>query len=278
MEHFDEKLGMKKKSLYTFHLDTPRVIIAVSVFLGVVALTFLLGMTFTKGDKAKPESLTVSDLLAADGQDLNRPPQVFQSQNEPEEVVQPEPQVSSQIDAGSELIASNRPMNNNDSFSPFINDTVPAAEKVAINNPPKNNPPKREKPAEKKKENKETNNKSKTVVKANAAPDSRNIKKDAASTTKKKSVVAPVVNESKNSNKGSFAVQVASYDKRTTAVNEIEYLKKLSYNAYMNDTLVDGKRFFRVRIGPLSSRERAAAILDEVQDYERYASSYIVKE
>ena len=274
MEHFDEKQGMKKKSFYTFQLDTPRVIIAVSVFLGVVALTFLLGMTFTKGDKAKPDSLTVSDLLASDRHDSSGTFQALQSQNDPVEIIQPnnqlEPQVRSQTDADSALITSNKPMSNNDLFS--HSDAGTAADGVFINDSPT---PKREKAVEKKKENKETKKKSKIASKENTTPDNRNVKKDV---TKKKSVVVPAVNESKSPAKGVFAVQVASYDKRSSAVNEIENLKRLNYNAYMNDTLVDGKQFFRVRIGPLSSKEKAASILNEIQDNDRYASSYIVKE
>ena len=270
MEHFDEKQGIKEKSLYTFHLDTPRVVIAVSVLLGVIALTFLLGMTFTKADKVSPESLTASDLLAS-GRPVD---QGLQVQSEPVEAVLPNgqlPQVQSQPDAGAALLASNRPVNDNDLFQPSINNNDSGLDRVFISDSPK-----REKNnAEKKKEaKKETKKNTKTTVKE-SAPDTRNTKKE---TVKKKSSVIPVVNESKNPPKGSFAVQVASYDKRSKAANEIESLKKLNYSAYMNDTVVDGKQFFRVRIGPLSSKEKASAILDEIQDNDRYVSSYIVKE
>ena len=273
MEHFDEKQGIREKSLYTFHLDTPRVVIAVSVFLGVVALTFLLGMTFTKGNKVNAEKLTASDLLTSGGHDLNRPDQGFQDQNNPAEAAQPNTQAPSQAklqpDTGNALLSSNKPTNDNDFLSPFVNEAEPTVDGTSINDSPKN-----EKIAEKKKE-KEVKKKNKTAMKESIISDNSSVKKN---TVKKKSSVIPAVNESKNSTKGSFAVQVASYDKRSKAANEIENLKKLNYNAYMNDILVDGKQFFRVRIGPLSSKEKAAAILDEVQDNNRYASSYIVKE
>ena len=272
MEHFDEKQGIREKSLYTFHLDTPRVVIAVSVFLGVVALTFLLGMTFTKGDKVNPESLTASDLLASGKHDWNKFDQGLHSQTESVDAVQPNsqsPQVKSQADADSPLLSSNKPANDNDLFQPPINNKEPAIDGISINDSPKH-----EKIAEKKKDKTEAKKKTKTAMKESSPSDSRS-KKDIA---KKKSSVIPVVNESRNSGKGSFAVQVASYDKRSKAANEIENLKKLNYNAYMNDILVDGKQFFRVRIGPLSSKEKAAAILSEIQDNDRYTSSYIVKE
>ena len=271
MEHFDEKQGIREKSLYTFHLDTPRIVIAVSVFLGIVALTFLLGMTFTKGDKVDSESLTASDLLASGRNDSNRFDRGFPAQNDHAEVVQPNTQdvQAKPSNTGSMPVALNRPANDSDLFPPSANDSEPVIEGISINDSPK-----REKDAVKKKENKEIKKKSKTVAKKNAASDIHTAKKD----VKKKSSIVPVVNESKNLPKGSFAVQVASYDKRSKAVNEIENLKKLSFNAYMNDTLIDGKQFFRVRIGPLSSREKAAAILDEIHDNGRYVSSYIVKE
>ena len=278
MEHFDEKQGIREKSLYTFHLDTPRVVIAVSVFLGVVALTFLLGMTLTKGDKVNSESLTASDLLASGRHDLNKFDHGLHSKNEPAEAVQPNsqvPQVKPQSDTGSAPLSSNKPVNDNDLFSPSINYNEPPINGISANDSPKHEKhEKNEKIAEKKKEKKEAKKNAKIAAKENAASGSR-VKKDAP---KKKSSVVPVVSESKNPGKGSFAVQVASYDKRSKAANEIENLKKLNYNAYMNDILIDGKQFFRVRIGPLSSKEKAAAIVDEIHDKDRYASSYVVKE
>ena len=175
MEHFDEKQGIREKSLYTFHLDTPRIVIAVSVFLGIVALTFLLGMTFTKGDKVDSESLTASDLLAPGKHDLNRFDRGLLAQNEPAEVVHPNTQVAQakSSDAGN-MLASNKPVNDSDLFPLLINDSEPAMDGIPINNSSK-----REKDTEKKKDNKK---KSKTIAKESTTSDRLNVKKDAAKT------------------------------------------------------------------------------------------------
>jgi cell division septation protein DedD len=102
-------------------------------------------------------------------------------------------------------------------------------------------------------------------------------KKNAVTEAKNKNVV-PVINakESKTERKAGFAIQIASYDKRSKAINEIENLR--NYHAYIDDTSIDGKQFFRVRIGTFSSKEKAAETLNELQGNSRYSESYIVKQ
>ncbi|HDP79988.1 MAG TPA: hypothetical protein ENN21_04000, partial [Spirochaetes bacterium] len=58
MEHFNgiPPKGVKEKNMYILHLDTPRIIILCSVILGVVVISFLLGMNLFKSSD-KPEDL-----------------------------------------------------------------------------------------------------------------------------------------------------------------------------------------------------------------------------
>jgi cell division septation protein DedD len=109
---------------------------------------------------------------------------------------------------------------------------------------------------------------------------SQSQKKDIAS--RKKSQVEAVVNDeqirSYNGKRSGFAIQVASYDQRSRALSEVEKLKKMNYDAYIDSTSVNSRNFFRVRIGPMPSRERALSMLNELQDIERYSQCYMVRE
>jgi len=76
----------------------------------------------------------------------------------------------------------------------------------------------------------------------------------------------------------SYAVQVASYDMLSKAEKERSYLKSRSYDAYIDRANVNGRNYFRVRIGPVGSKKKACALLDEIQSDPRYSGSYMVKE
>jgi len=76
----------------------------------------------------------------------------------------------------------------------------------------------------------------------------------------------------------SYAVQVASYDTLSKAEHEKSLLKSRRFDAYIDKSQVNGKNYFRVRIGPVSSSKKAAELLNDVQSDSRYASSYMVKE
>ena len=74
-----------------------------------------------------------------------------------------------------------------------------------------------------------------------------------------------------------FAVQVASFDNKTKAMNEIGRLEQQKYNAFIDSALVKGKKYYRVRIGPIYSRKKACNLLDEISANNRYEESYIIK-
>ena len=58
MEDFatKEQKGIKEKSIYILHLDTPRIIILTSVIIGLVIIAALIGMNINKQDQKDNES------------------------------------------------------------------------------------------------------------------------------------------------------------------------------------------------------------------------------
>jgi high-affinity K+ transport system ATPase subunit B len=72
MEDFatKEQKGIKEKSIYILHLDTPRIIILSSVIIGLVIIAALIGMNINKQDQRENESFAhdnaVLDNLAVD--------------------------------------------------------------------------------------------------------------------------------------------------------------------------------------------------------------------
>jgi len=75
-----------------------------------------------------------------------------------------------------------------------------------------------------------------------------------------------------------YSIQVASYDTREKAEREKNILKSKRFDAYVTSSIVGGKNYFRVRIGPVASQKSASLLLEEIQRDSRYAGSYIVKE
>ena len=75
-----------------------------------------------------------------------------------------------------------------------------------------------------------------------------------------------------------FIIQVASFDNRKKAQDETDSLKKLSYDAYIDRASVNGKDYYRVRIGPIISQKKASSVLNAVQNEDRYRASYMIKE
>ena len=57
MENFDHQHqeNMKEKQFYLLHLDTPRIIIVSSVIIGLIVISFLMGMNFIGGDSSSQQ-------------------------------------------------------------------------------------------------------------------------------------------------------------------------------------------------------------------------------
>jgi len=101
--------------------------------------------------------------------------------------------------------------------------------------------------------------------------------------TRKKNIVEVSSDNEKfykkdSSRKKLFAIQVVSHDTKVKALNEIKKLKKLNYKAFIENSVVNGRKYFRVRIGPIASKQKALRTLNEIQNLNRYEESYMIKE
>ncbi len=273
MEHFEQDKGrVREKSVYLLHLDTPRIIIISSVVIGVIVVSFLLGMNFIK--KGDAEAVTADNMMVQEKSDF------FQTNNIPAPPSDDDSLFSAEKNPVNEKIPAKETNtilaeteskvkpdvfnseNINEIITPAVKETKPAKKINVVSVEPSE-----------KKAVKKTVKRKKQVSRVAIRP----VKKKHV---KKQQRVVPVVAEKKKHIKNGphYAVQVASYDKHSTAMNEIDRLKKEKYSAYISNTMVGSTRFYRVRIGPVSSKKNALSLLKEVNKDSRYKDSYMIKE
>jgi len=264
MEHFEEfhQKGVKEKNMYTVNLDTPRIIIVASVAIGVIIISFLLGMNLYKSHEKPDDALAQRDSLLdlpTDSISAGKTPApdegMMNAQSEIDRLIAPGAgdRDKAPVAKGNEFAAMEKSSPSHDLLtSEAIKEIIPPApdpkEQVL---PVENNKPARKQAVKKG----EKSRKQRTV--------------EVVSTPKK----APG-----NALKGEYSVQVAAFDKKSKASAEIENLKKQNFDAYLDRTQVNGKSYFRVRIGPIATKSRALDILNEIQEDSRYAESFMVRE
>jgi rare lipoprotein A len=66
--------------------------------------------------------------------------------------------------------------------------------------------------------------------------------------------------------RGPFTIQVASFSDRSNATNLMSFLIEKHRDAYVTKAWIDGKLYYRVRIGRLSSRAAAEKIAEDLAD------------
>ncbi|HNX24264.1 MAG TPA: SPOR domain-containing protein [Spirochaetota bacterium] len=285
MENFDPKPNaVKEKNLYIVHLDTPRIIILSSVIIGIITAAFLFGMSFMKDDKPGSKELTVSGMNFDD----NKTADMLRAD------IPPIPGGGLEEGAGEDKIAAIDENKDNTAIKDDIklpqgNEIASAKEEIkhdkgdVLTNenireiiPPAGDKNKSSKKTEKiaKHEKKNEKQPSKKI----AAHDKKKSddKREISNGKSRIYEVSRDVNEKKSYD--SYAVQVASYDTLSKAENEKSLLKSKRFDAYIDKSAVNGKNYFRVRIGPVSSSKKAYELLNEVQSDSRYAGSYMVKD
>ena len=254
MEQFEnpqsQKPQVKEKSVYLLHLDGARILILSAITIGLLTVAFLIGMKIS-GDGENQQPIAQNDALIDQAAPLDQT-------LDPSQGILPEaPAVQ---DAAA---AQNPPASLPD--LPVANGKTPAAPAADIMTAEENHvviPPAKEVAKSEPK-----------VIKKKTS------KKEIASKRKKDSVVevSSGVQTSKKSRAG-FVLQVASFDKMDVAKKESEKLKSMDYDSFVDKTNLKGKTFYRVRIGPVASKEKALQMLDELQNNDRYAESYVTKE
>lgn len=278
MENFDHKpQGVKEKNFYILHLDTPRIIILTSVFIGIITAAFLFGMGIVKNDKPVSKELTLSDmdLGASKGADFfgkDIPPIPGESL---EEGAQLEDKISMGSDSKTDIPPF--PEENSNLIPSSKEETKVAKNDILRNENIKEIIP----PAE---TSRKISSQSKKPVQDNSRK--RDEHKIAANNSVKKidqqhgkSRIYEVSRETERpKNYDSYSVQVASYDTLSKAEKEKDLLRSKRFDAYIAKSVVGGKNYFRVRIGPVASAGKAHEILEDVQRDSRYSGSYMVKE
>lgn len=262
MEQFEQQpknTNVKEKSMYLLHLDGARILILSAITIGLLTVAFLVGMKIT-GDSSK-DTLAASDSLSDQSLAVNAQDQIDSSKPEL-------PDLSSQPNAGG------LPAVPSASTAPALPD-LPVAkagegqkmqdlmtgdeDHVVI--PPVKEVAKSEKNAVKK------NSKKKT---------------DKREAVKKRKDVVEVSSETsakpEKHARGGYVLQVASFDRIEVAKKEASNLKSMKYDAFIDKTSVKGKKFFRVRIGPVAARDKAIQMMNELQGNDRYSECFVVKE
>ena len=274
MENFDPRpQEVKEKSFYVLNLDTPRIIILTSVVIGIIAAAFLFGMSFMKGDNSQSggfasgsmhfDESTGNDLLNKEIPPLPEDMTADAALNDKgtTDDLKSDVVIPGRIDTGkTETIASDMKNDKEDVLkNENIKEIIPAVNKKKASS-------KIDRTALEKQ-------KGKTSSKKIAS----NIKKKDDSRGKSRIYE---VSRDEDIKKGydSYSVQVASYDTLTKAENEKSSLRSRSYDAYIDRANVNGRNYFRVRIGPVASKGKAGELLDEIQSDSRYSGCYIVKD
>jgi cell division septation protein DedD len=271
---------VKEKSVYVLNLDIARIILISAAVVGIIVVSFLLGMNFVKGGDGAKTLVTRND--------------IFDNQKE------------------LDMLKTNVPDGaDEDELSKSIDDKMLAADKGAERGSPDKGR-KDDKAAGLKDESsdlltrdnisepalpdKDVKKKTPAVDKADSKKISRSDEDDPADKPAKKEPVKSVSKKKKNSKSkvvevsgekkeqgksagsGHYTIQVASFDKKARAQSEVKALKDMKYDAYVDESNVKGKQYFRVRIGPVASKQKALSLLKGIQGDDRYQESYMVRE
>ncbi len=277
MENFEpiEEPKVREKNIYLLHLDKARIAILSSIIIGIIAISFLIGMKLTKTDKTDKDLFTTNNFNTTPMNTTTDINDLFE-QKPAENAIQPDGTtvaVNNMNTAATEEIPVKKAANdvlvadNINVVSPVkTNSDTVTVKSVAPKSTAKNT-------------NKQAAVNNKTAVAKNTAVVSKEIK------PKNVAVSAKIINQKavntvtyQEKVTGGFSVQVASYDNYARAKQECDLLKNERFKTYIDDASVNGTNYYRVRIGPFSERLDASTILDRLQQNNKYIESYIIKE
>lgn len=261
MENFSgNQQKVKEKDVYSVNLDVPRIVLIISIFIGVIAASFLFGMHFVNQSEKKDAS--ARNELFDPGKEMDILNKDLPNLPSEESAKPLDEKGQPSGDQKSTGIADKKISRESDLLKGEHIDKIitPAGEKKIAAS-----------------EGKEIKSGPEADTEKVAAPDKKKPAKSKKANKKKKSVVAVSGDETPKSHGSAWAVQVASFDSKSKALSEVRSLKGLSHSAYVDTAKVSGKNYFRVRIGPLT-KDRALGILNEIQGDKKYENSYVVKE
>lgn len=274
---------VREKSVYVLNLDIARIILISAAVIGIIVVSFLLGMNFVKGGDGGKTLLTRND--------------IFDSQKELDMLKTNIPEAAAEDELSKPL--DDKMLGADKDIKGIEGDRlekVTTGEKSAGLKDDSSDLLTRDNISETVIPEKDTKKKAPAADLTDAKKLSRVDEDDTvyrpakkqpvkSVSRKKKSAKSKVVEVSggkiergKTTGTGHYTIQVASFDKRTTAQSEMKLLKEKSYDAYIDESRVKGKQYFRVRIGPLSTKQKALGLLKSIQENERYQESYMVRD
>ncbi len=288
MEHFDAKPQnrVKEKSVYLLHLDTPRIIILSCVLIGVLIVAFLVGMNLSRDGESSRNQLAQRELMLTppppgaemapqDPSAKSAPPTLDEElavtpsptpdapSAVPPSTASAEPDKSAGQKGQAPAIASNAQprKDSGDVLSrESIKEIIPPAN--AVN---------------------DAGRKSADVKDTRKSRHAKSSRRERAASAQRTVEVSSKTVESREAKaeqraEHGYSIQVGSFDTREKARRESQNLKNLRYDAFVENAQVNGRRIFRVKIGPIASRQKAVKVLSEVQEVHPYEGSYLTKE
>jgi cell division septation protein DedD len=262
MEQFDvPHQKVREKNVYLLHLDAARIILIAAAVIAIIVVSFLLGMNFFKRGEG-PSPLSFNHDVFDTNKELDQLKNSIPETSNNEDLSKPPDEKL----AGGDMNEKTS-KNTLDSTDLFTKENAQALT------------------------NRGSSAKTGHATKPRTASEydlaARSMKKSTAknSAVKKKHHKSGVVEVSggkalhhKKTGASQFVIQVASFDKKSTALAEVKSLKRINHDAHMDEAKVGGKRYYRVRIGPISSKKKALDLLNDMQNRERYSESYMVRE
>lgn len=271
-----EEKKLKEKNLYILHLDTPRIIIISCVFFGIIVIAVLVGMNINKKsdrdiDIFANDNAVLDNLITENRENdpaLNNNALESSLENSGVNIKNPDNSYSpadnsfnkSTAMSGDNFLASNHGAGSAAQPGQAAGNTsdILTHENIETIIPPAN------------------------VLKKSEPKAVNKPKKIRKKTTQKKKSIVEVssgekVRKAPDKGKTYYSIQVASYDDKSKARSEIKRLEKNKYDAYVDSAYVSGKRYYRVRVGPVYSKKEACKLLDEITVNSRYEESYIIK-
>ena len=73
-----------------------------------------------------------------------------------------------------------------------------------------------------------------------------------------------------------YLIQVEAFSDKELAIESVQRLKEMDYHAYITESHVDGKTWYRVQIGGFSDRAAAQTTRDALSD-EGISEPFIIK-
>ncbi len=280
---------VKEKSVYLLHLDAARIILISAAVIGIIIVSFLLGMNFIKGGDGTRSLVGKNDIFEGqkeldllknnipdlpDEEDLSKPmdEKLLNSDKDEKDSIKDKTEPDSHA-VTKEKKADVPSISKNDSPDLLTRDNFD--EEVIPGKESRKTSARYSNDAKKISRSPKRDMYDKPVKKATVKND---VRKKKRGKSKVVAVSGDRVDERKNVSSGNYVIQVASFDKKSKAQSEIKALKDLNYDAFLDESQVRGRQYFRVRVGPVASRKRAIDLLKNIQENDKYQESYMVRE